>query len=133
MKYLFLCLFLIPAICFSQSKGDTKIIVKASDTANLFNRVVSYLYEQGYSLERKDEVAGFLQTDEREMKKYTAFYKIKALVKDGTITFTSVMKLPTMEKTFSDVSWTKGDSFYRRVWNIVDEIARQFGAVSYSR
>lgn len=131
MRYLFL--LLIPTICFAQSKGDTKIIVKTSDTANLFNRVVSYLYDNGYSLERKDSEAGFLLTDEREMKKYTCLYKIKALVKDGTITFTSTMKLPTLDNSFSEVHWTKGDSFYRRVWDIVDEAAKQFGSVSYSR
>jgi hypothetical protein len=131
MKYVIATLFLIPLLSFGQQKGDTRIIVKASDTSNLFNRVVSYLYDKGYSLERKDDVNGFLQTDEHGMK-INALYKIKAVVRNGEITFTSTLNLPTFDKSFDEVKYTKNKTFDRQVWDIVDEIAKQFGTVTYN-
>lgn len=132
MKYVIVALFLIPLLSFGQKKGDTRIIVKASDTSNLFNRVVSYLYDKGYSLERKDDVNEFLQTDEHGMK-INAFYKIKAVVRNGEITFTSTINLPTFDKSFDAVFYTKSKSINRQVWDVVDDIAKQFGVVSYSK
>jgi hypothetical protein len=134
MKILLIAFILLPMICFSQEKKDTRIIVAATDTTNLFNRIVFYLYEQGYSLERKDEAVGFLQTDEREMKKVSVLYKIKVLVNNGTMTFTSSIKIPALgDKAFSDTFYTKGDSFYRMSWDITKSIAENFGSLTYGK
>jgi aminopeptidase N len=43
------------------------------------------------------------------------------------------MQIPAFDKLFDDVTYTKGKSFYRMVWDIVNELAKHFGSVSYSK
>lgn len=135
-------LFLIPALAFSQQKKDTKITTTAKDTGNLFNRVAMTLIDNGFPIEQKDKDLGYIQTGERKIEKAEGSSKIRAVIKDSIITFTSTFAI-NVEITLSGVKSSRvfepvyyggmKGSMIRRAWEIMDEIAKQFGAVSYSK
>lgn len=87
MKILILLLF--PVLVSAQKKGDNKIIVKASDTTNLFNRVVLSLYDKGYSLEQKDESLKYLATTEKKVHDFGSM-KVRVLIKADSVVVTGV-------------------------------------------
>ncbi|MFL5740447.1 MAG: hypothetical protein ACJ75B_09540 [Flavisolibacter sp.] len=132
----------MPVFGFSQQKKDTKIIVSSSDTVNLVNRIAIAFIEKGYSIDQKDPTIGFVATGEKPMKNYAASTKIRAIVKVDTITFTSFLALDVevniagvkMARTFDPVfhATAKGN-LNRKAWDEMEEIATQFGSVTYGK
>lgn len=142
MKY-FLILLFFPASLFAQQKKDSKVIVTVSDTSNLFNRVALQFYERGYTLEQKDQQVGFISTTEKPLKKTSGSVKIRALIKDSTITFTAVNALDIeveilgikSERTFEPVGFFGAkNSINMKSWNEMKSIAESFGGtITYSK
>lgn len=143
MRYLTLLLLFCSSICFCQSKGDTKIIVTPADTSNLFNRIVLFLYESGYTLESKDETLRFIATSEKSLKKLNASMKLRVLEKEGKCIITGFtafnfeLKIlgAKQERTFDSVKFgaMKG-SVNRECWNEMEAVARNFGTeIQYSK
>lgn len=140
MKSIITCLFLICAFqSYSQQKNDSKIIVIVADTSNLINRITLSLYDKGYTMEEKDNTVGFLLTKEKFERKVVGSRKIKALIKGNTIEFTGLcrIELSTFDKDnnrFEPVLYKgmKG-SLYMVAWHEMEEIAKQFGPVTYSK
>ena len=130
MKLLFLILF-FPVVCLSQSKGDSKVLVSVTDTSNLFNRVVKSLYEQGYSIEEKDQQAGFIETKYRELKQFGGKYKMRILF-GGGLTITGAYRLESMPEI--DLVW-KGEKKnpLKESMNSIADFGKLFGVVSYSK
>lgn len=139
MKIIFTLIVLaITQIGYSQSKGDSKILVQVADTSNLLNRLVMYLYEHGYTVAQKDPALGFVATDEKGLGAVSL--KVNALVKDSTIVFTSMWASNISldlggvksERNFSPVKYggMKG-SDYRLTWDETAKIAKAFGEVTY--
>jgi hypothetical protein len=145
MKYILVsALFLMCTLSsFAQEKKDAKITVTVKDTINLFNRVALALYEKGYSLANKDSQAGFIATDEKPVPKTAGSMKIRALVKDSTITFTGLMAIDVemkilgtkLERTFDPVTfWGEKNGSYKICWREMESIAKQFGdKITYSK
>lgn len=133
MKYILASLFLICTLSsFSQQKKDTKVIVAVSDTTNIFNRLTKAFYEKGYTLETKDETAGFINTKEKEMDKYTPFQTIRAFVSGNTITFTSKIRMGNLG-TFDIEFYNRRKNAYVAAWEEMESIAKQFGTLTYSK
>lgn len=137
MKYLLICLFLIPVACFSQSKKDSKIIVKVSDTVGLLKKISAVFYEKGYTLDNKDEM--FVSTKEKTIKAgFPTVVKLRAFIKDGSITFSGEYKID-MNFMGQPPSWDNitfigmKNSVTKLAWEEMDGIAKQLGSVSYSR
>lgn len=134
MKILLTLCLLFSVSCYSQSKGDSKIIVAVGDTSNLVNRVVKSLYERGYSIETKD--MGFIVTNDRDLKKYP--FKIKVSISlNGSMTITGKIKpayKTEFENRYFDVEFKgeKNNPFKEAFAEIV-EIGKLFGSVSYSK
>jgi hypothetical protein len=142
MKVLLFLVF-FPVICFGQQKKDSKIIVTVQDTANLFDRVTLQLYERGYTLEQKDQALGFLSTTEKPLPKATGSIKVKAIMKDSTITFSAVQALDfevqlfgtKMQRTFEPVHYIGAkNSINMKAWNELQAIAELFtGRIYYGK
>jgi hypothetical protein len=137
MKQILLCLFLICALySLGQQKNDSKVIVTVTDTANLFNRLAMAFYEKGYTMETKDESAGFINTKEKEMDKYSPYQTIRAFIRGNTIMLSSKIRMGSLG-TF-DIEYNKAmDKYktaYSAAWNEMKDIAKQFGNnITYSK
>lgn len=133
MKYVLIFLF-VPSFALSQTRKDTKIIVTLADTANAFNRLALKLYENGYTVEKKDEQVKFLVTEPKSLKRWNAYLKIRAIQKGNTIVFTGEVNLPSFDNRFDQLEYmgVKG-SIYRDSWALIESIAKQFGTLSYSK
>lgn len=125
-----------------QSKNDKKIIVTVTDTVNLFNRIALSLYDKGYTLENKDQELGFLSTNDKPIINGTSLYKMKALIKGNTVTFTgSIAVLVSLfgstkmsERTYSDMLFYGMKNSPNMIsWREVVEVAKEFGTLSYSK
>ena len=106
MKLFLLFLILSSQLVFAQSKGETKIYVQPTDTSNLFNKVVSYLYANGYTLEAKDEQFKFIATNERAMEKYEKHQmKIRVSIKENILIFSGEVYVYSTEpnKVFTPI------------------------------
>jgi hypothetical protein len=126
MKFL-LILLLCPFLSFAQSKGDTKVIITAPDSAGLFNKVAMVLYERGYSLAQKDEALKFMATNEKTTK--WANIKVNALVKGNEVTLSG-----DMDATFTVIVDYEPmiflgmkNSLYKRVFAELQAIADKIG------
>lgn len=147
MKYIYIFLFLVPSICFAQTKNDTKIIVSNPDTS-LFNKVCLLLYERGYTLKEKDKELGFVATNDKSVKGSTL--RLRFLIKDTTVAitgdvyndFASALVRGTLASNTS-----KDETYYlpirnagmknsglRDAWNEMLSIAKQFGnQITYAK
>jgi len=141
MKYTYLLLLLISFNASAQTKGDKKIIVSVSDTANLFSRLALSFLEKGYTLENKDQQLGFLSTKEKSLEKLGASTRMKALIKENSIIFSGdvasdvEMKIwdIKMERTFLPLEYRNNKSAFGYGWKRMEEIAKEFGTLSYSK
>lgn len=130
--------FLIGALLLSvssvtaQTKGDRKITVSVTDTADLFNRVSLYLYEHGYSADQKDQAVQFIETAPRRLTRWNAYQKIRVLVKGSEVVITSTV---TVDKDSGDVQFRGGKgSIFRDCWDNMEALAAAFpGQTSYSK
>jgi hypothetical protein len=137
MKPFLLCLFLIPVLSFAQ-KHDTKIIVAVTDTSNIIKRVADVLNERGYTIDQQSEK--FVSTKEKGLQKASAptEIKLRAFFKEGTLTFTGEFKVNLNlfgePPSFSQIE-NRGakNSLFKISWTEMEDIAKQFGSVSYSR
>lgn len=138
MKY-FLFVFLIPTLCFSQEKKDSKIVV-ATDS-NAFNSTCLYLLEHGYTLKQKDKELGFIMTNDRTIK--GTVIRLKFLVKDTSIAVTGdlyndLAAALTRSSLANDIA--KDEKYYtpinnigmknsgsRDAWNEMLEVAKHLG------
>jgi hypothetical protein len=143
MKKLTLALLLLPCLAMAQNKGDQKIIVTVTDTAKLFSRAANYLMDIGYNIQQQDEILGYINTDESEMKKWNASQKLRVRIQDSTMTITGQFALngemvflgTKQSRTFSPAEYrgVKG-SMYMTVWNEMLLMARYFGdKIRYSK
>jgi len=136
-------LFSIDNRTFSQEpkKGDAKIIVIPSDTANLFKRVVLALLEKGYTIESKDEQLKYIASS--EMALGSRSIKIRILIKDSIIIFSGQVAnnvsfslgSAKTERVFYNIYYggMKGSDL-RIAWKELDNFARHFGTnISYSK
>lgn len=140
MKYIFIGLFLICAFSsFAQKNKDRKIIVIATDTTNLFNRVAQAFYDKEYTLDNKDRQAGFISTKEKAIKAgYSTDVKMRAQIKDSMIVFTGEMRLNVslmgQPATFDPIyNWGLKNTPARLSWQEMESIAKQFGTLTYSK
>jgi hypothetical protein len=136
--------FLITAISSAQEKKDTKIIVIAKDTINIYNRIGMALFQEGFVIKQQNQEMGIIATDEKALKSGpSASLKIRVLIKDSTLTFfgevaenltVSIGGVRT-EKTFIPIKnlGMKGSTM-RRAWDEMTAFAKQFGSdISYSK
>jgi len=143
MRYIFLLLILSPLFSFGQAKKDSKIVVTVLDTANLFNRTVLYLYEQGYALEAKDEALKYISTKDKPLGKQSASIKVNVLVKDSILTISGAIADDvqltiggiTTTRTFMPIEY-RGlkRSAMMLAWEELEKIAKSFGTLlTYSK
>lgn len=140
MKQILLCLFLICTLSsFGQKNKDRKIIVAVSDTTNLFNRVAQAFYEKEYTLDNKDQQAGFISTKEKAIKAgFSTDVKLRVQIKDSILTFTGEMRVnlsmmgqpPSFDPIYN---WGMKNTPARLSWQEMELIAKQFGTVTYSK
>lgn len=142
MKHLFtLLLTCILSYSFAQTKGDSKVIVKPSDTLNLFNRVALYLVERGYALERKDSELGYITTQPKKLTKWWPDTKITAFIKDGVITLSGFADVSgriditgtKSSGTFDPIVYVGKNAAMRPSWDELVTIGNRFGSLSYSK
>jgi hypothetical protein len=136
VKHLLSNLFLICAFtapCFAQ-KHPTKIVVPIADTSGVIKKLVDVLNERGYTVDQQSDK--FVSTKEKNVSKATepTEMKIKAFLKDTTLTFSGEFKVNVTfmgaPPSFWDVEnrGVKG-SVFRVTWLEMEEVAKQFGDV----
>ncbi len=140
MKHLLLSLFLIPVLCQAQEKKDSKIIVTVKDTTNLFNRLAGVFYKQEYTLDNKDQSAGFISTKEKSIKSsYPVDVKMRALIEGNTVTITGEVRLNVsvmnQPPSYDQIKfWGFKKSVARSAWEEMQKIADKLdGQISYSK
>jgi hypothetical protein len=141
IKMILFGLFLIcTCTALAQKNKEKKIIVTVKDTAGLFNRVVHAFYEKEYTLDNKDNEAGFISTKEKTIQAgFPTEVKLRALIKDSVIIFSGEYKvnLAVMGQppTFDQIAnWGMKGSAVRLSWEEMLFIAKQFGdKITYSK
>lgn len=116
-------------------KKSSKIVVLIKDSTNtLLDRIAGVLYDKGYTIESKDEKVKFLSTKEREGKKWSTYYKVRARINDTAIVFTGQIAL-NKNGNYWDIDYSGSKvSALREAWNELDAIARTFGdKIVYSK
>lgn len=140
-KYLLLIPFLILASLSlsAQKNKPRKIIVVATDTTNLFNRVALAFYDKEYTIDNKDPQAGFISTKEKAIKAgYSTDVKLRAQIKDSIIVFTGEMRVNVslygQPASFDPIyEWGMKGTPARLSWMEMEGIAKEFGPVTYAR
>ena len=129
--YKILFLILIPTFSFAQKKGDTKIIL---DTVS-FDKVTFTLFENGYSIDTKDEKLKFLSTKTKDMGSIGV--RIRIMQKDSLMILSgevvdraSMIVLNSSEPIYSGIQFggMKG-STRRDSWNEIIKVAKAIGAI----
>lgn len=127
----------MPILCFAQQNKDKTIIVKGVS----FLQVCNSLLDSGYAIKAKDND---LQTVSTEMKQYpkhwNASYSISVRVKDSVAYFTvffssnsSTIFRNTPAEFVVNKKGVVEKSIYTYPMRLVDQFAKQFGAVTYSK
>lgn len=130
---LVIALLLSPLLSFSQSKGDTKIIITTPDSTGLFNKVAMVLYESGYTLSKKDEALQFVS-----MNKQTRWAHVtaNALVKGNTITLSGIFEATITVLDDPEPITYRGmkGSIFRTTFAELQAVADKIGGqISYSK
>ncbi len=89
MKYIIL--FLLPSVALSQQKKDTKILVAIADTTNILNKISAVLFENGYTIEEKNDQLKHFVTKRKTLKQSSTDLVLRILVKDSIVVMTGVM------------------------------------------
>jgi len=87
MRKLLLLLIILFINCnslFSQKEGDKKIIVKVTDTSNLYTRIKLAIIKVGFTV--RDDMNYHLLTSNIEVKKVLGYTIIKDEINDDTVT-----------------------------------------------
>lgn len=129
---LLFALLFVPALCFSQTQGDTKIIVTPSDTTGLIKKIVTALYDRDYVLESRDEQV--LLTNAKTLNGWGLSMKVKVFFRDGKVIFSSLFGFPSSGIGYDTVTWKKRKASAERIaWDKTEEIAKQFGTIQYAK
>ena len=137
MKYQLLLPFLLLSTgLFAQAKNDSKIIVVPADTVNLFDKLITLLYKEGYTVKTEDKTRGVLITEERTLN---AYYNPKVrlrLFMGSTVTITGEVDanvdfstgFAKLKSAFEPIVFKgmKG-SILRNAWNEMDRMAKLIG------
>lgn len=130
-----LLIYSLTAQAQAPPKKAAKIIVIIKDSTNtLIDRIAGVLYDKGYTIESKDEKVKFLSTKEREGKKWSTYYKVRARINDTAIVFTGQIAL-NKDSNYWDIDYSGSKiSALREAWNELEAIARTFGdKIVYSK
>jgi hypothetical protein len=135
----------VPAFSFSQNpnKNDTKIKVTVSDTTGLLKKITLALYENGYSVNFKDEQLQFIESTEKAIANNQYSVIIRALIKDSAVIFTGQVAnnefsrsgIFRPERVFFNVHYeTWKSTNFRLAWDEIASFANNFGTdVQYLR
>lgn len=136
MQYLFLILALLTLTpSFSQKDGDTKIIIKVSDTTGIYNKVKYALVNSEFIV--KDN--GNKDTLTTYTLEYSGiFCKATAIIEKNTITLSAVYGLRRLD----DFGYTNNPKKYQTAvyfkgsqsWRLLSSVASLIGGeISYSQ
>ena len=127
----------------SPPKKASKIIVIIKDTSNLLNNIAVELFNRRFTIDTRDDKLKYLTTKERTNSNGAVLTRIRVLINDSSIVFTSEMALAnditimgvTTKQTFDPVTFSgMKKSYMMQAWNELDEIARKFGdKIIYSK
>lgn len=119
-------------------KKSSKIIVLVKDTANtLMDKLSAILFDEGFTVDIKDEKAKYIITKGQPSKNYGTISKIRVRINDTAIVFTSqiavnsdrdILGIKRPELSYMDVDYRGAKkSAMREAWNELDAIAHKFG------
>jgi hypothetical protein len=129
--YKILLLLLVPTFSFAQKKGDTKIIL---DTMS-FDKISLVLFENGYSIDTKDEKLKFLSSKTKDIGSIGV--RIRIIQKDSVMVLSgevvdraAMIVLRSNEPIYSriQVGGMKG-STRRDSWNEIVNLAKAMGPI----
>lgn len=129
MKYLFIGLFLIPVICFSQQKGDSKIIVTINDTSNIYNLIKVALVKSDFIV-KEDGNKTVLTTYAAELRGIPGYSIVKAEINGNTVIITGAYGLIKVNdwgytrtpKSYKRIIYYKGSKSWNKLMDVVDKI-----------
>ena len=114
----------------SQTKGDSKIIVTVSDTANLYERVRLRLIKADFIIKETGNRDTIL-TYPRELKTVSGYAVFKAVLNNNQVTFGGSYSLKKLDyfgyqkssKDSKPIIYYKGS----RTWRFLHNVAESFG------
>lgn len=132
-------LLLFPFFLHAQSKGDAKITVTPSDTAKLFDKLITLLYTEGYVVKVEDKARGIIITEEKPLEAwYNPDMRLKLMVSD-VVTLTGEVK-PSIELNGVKFNWmqieNKGakKTAQKASFDAMDKLAKLIGdKIVYSK
>ena|SRR5438034_442558 len=118
--------FISPA--FSQQIGDSKVIVKISDTSALYIQVKRALVKNGFTV--KDDMNTIVLTTNSSIKKHLGYTIIIAEIKNDTVVFKGFycnkkfdLKGDIIEPNrFKNIIYFKGSNGWPLLYSIANEI-----------
>jgi hypothetical protein len=126
-----LLLLLLPAITFAQKKGDSKIIIDAVS----IDKISLILFENGYTIDGKDEKNKFLSTKTKDIGsigvRIRIMQKESAMIISGEVVDRALMiMLNSREPIYTPIKFggMKG-STVRDSWNEIAKVAKLLGHV----
>lgn len=125
---------------FAQKAGDRKIIVKLSDTSNIYTRVKLAIIKAGYTV--RDDMNYQLLTSNVEVKKKLGYTIVKAEIRNDTVTVWGLYNSKNENvygidmaqlKHYKNIIYFKNNEGYG--WDILYSIAVEIDAtnLSYSK
>lgn len=129
--YKILLLLLVPTLSFSQKKGNTKIVI---DTVS-FDKISVVLFENGYTIDSKDEKLKLLSTKTKDIGsigvRIRIMQKDSVMILSGEVVDRALMiVVSSKEPIYSVIQYggMKG-STRRDSWNEIEKIAKMLGLV----
>jgi hypothetical protein len=123
----------------SQKVGDRKIIVKLSDTSNIYIRVKLAIIKAGYTV--KDDMNYQLLTSNVEVKKKLGYTIVKAEIKNDTVVVwgfynnknKNLYGIDMAQGKYTNISYYKNNEGHG--WDILHAIASEIDAhdLTYSK
>lgn len=131
MKYVLIFVLLFPLLSFAQEKNDNLIIVSASDSSNLYDRIVNLLNTEGYKLSKPDRNSGFIYTKDKTIGKYrNSVCNYSFRIDGNTISISGRWFVDFYHQ--GKIANDKWSSFLAG-WNEMDRLAKLLGTVTYSK
>jgi hypothetical protein len=140
MKYLMIAGFLTLSctlVAQEPPKKASKIIVLTKDTiGTLLDKIALELFNRRFTIDTRNDKLKYITTKERANVDGTKLTKIRAIINDTAVIFTSEMALAqdftisgvTLKQTFDPVTYTGlKNSYMKHAWREMDEIAHKFG------
>ena len=136
MKRLLLALLLLSGHAFSQEppKKASKIIVLIKDTSATISKIAKTLFDKGFTIDTKDDIAKTLSTKEFAPNHPSIHIKIRVSVNDtsaiftGTYAWTLTSGLYPSPHEYALIEFRgMKKSAAMQAWNSLDAIAKSFG------